>query len=115
MALGQVCITSPRMTPQPLPPAAPVTLKFVRTQGSVEFEAEQKDLADSIAAEEDEEHIVDQYKLIDKNMAEIGKAGREGRRIKYRPDDGKKKKKKKDFAGKQVGLKRLSNLCWGVP
>ena len=45
--------------------------------------------------EADEDAIVENYRRGDQNMAEIGKALREGRRIRFKPDNGKKKKKKK--------------------
>ena len=70
-------------------------------QGTTEFEEKEAAAEAEIKSEADEEAIVDQYKVIDSNMAEIGKASREGRRIRYKPDNGKKKKKKKDFAAKQ--------------
>jgi len=58
-------------------------------------------------SEGDENAIVDNYKRGDENMAEIGKALREGRRIRFKPDDGKKKKKKKGDATSAGAAHRL--------
>lgn len=74
-------------------------------QGSVEFVDKEAAAEAEKKTEEEEGAIVEGYKLIDANMAELGKAAREGRRIRYKPDNGKKKKKNKDFAAKQYHIK----------
>lgn len=74
-------------------------------QGSVAFVDTEAALEAEQKKDEEEEAIVEGYKLIDANMAELGKAAREGRRIQYKPDKSKKKQKKQDFAAKQYRLK----------
>jgi len=74
-------------------------------EGSAEFNKEEAAREAEEKNEEEENAIVENYKLIDANMAELGQAAREGRRIRYKPDNGKKKKKKKDFAAKQYHVK----------
>ena len=74
-------------------------------EGSAEFNKEEAAREAEEKNEEGENAIVENYKLIDANMAELGQAAREGRRIRYKPDNGKKKKKKKDFAAKQYHVK----------
>ena len=76
-------------------------------QGAVEYfesqgldkDGNKKDKDGETITEDDEINIVENYKRVDANMAEVGAALREGRRIRYKPDDGKKTKKKKSKLG----------------
>mmetsp|Transcript_14254 Transcript_14254/g.16971 ORF Transcript_14254/g.16971 Transcript_14254/m.16971 type:complete len:373 (-) Transcript_14254:102-1220(-) len=79
--------------------------------GSVEFEEAQ---ANPGITEDDEKLIVDEYKLIDQNMAEVGAALREGRRIKYSSESVKKKGKKKKGFGAKKYHNKIMDVAHGV-
>jgi len=82
--------------------------------GSVEYfereeeERKQAELAPPLT-EDDEDQIVEEYKKLDQNFPEIGRAMREGRRIQFKADSDADKKKKKGKKKKGVldfGAKR---------
>ena len=73
--------------------------RLAKGQGAIEyFQANRKqgnsdDGSSTILDESTVDALVENYKKIDVSWTEVGKAGREGRRIRWKPDDGTKKKK----------------------
>jgi len=70
-----------------------------------------KPVGEAALSEADEDAIVDNYRRVDGNMAEVGRALREGRRIRFKPDNGKKKKKKKGALHVFVSPLALRSTC----
>ncbi len=87
--------------------------RLAQGQGAIEYFAKQDgdgdDGSSAKFSERDEESIVARYKTIDQNMAEVGKAGKEGRRIRWKQgaEDGPQKKKK----GKKIKKSKVGNLA----
>lgn len=85
-------------------------------RGDDAFEAEEAKQEAAEAKEADEEKIVEAYQQIDKNMPEVGRAKKEGRRINYKQETrliAVKKKKKADFKEKKYHAK-IMDVAHGV-